>query len=214
MMRKPRDAGDSFSLGRLYRQIPGEDLSEGDLERKLFKKPVPFFVRFCRNIYKMIPSLGRGAKFEKKFAEAISFLGWDLKAEELSAASKIVLLGSVVLGFVFVLVAVFSPLRDIFSGIFGPFGLIMSGGFAVIIVLMVSSFFQNYPLGIAEKEKTRALTYVPEIMGYMIMSMKLVPNLEKAVEFSAEHGRGKIAFDLKNLLWETQLGVHNSLSEG
>ena len=213
MMRKPRDAGDSFSLGRLYRQIPGEDLSEGDLERKLFKKPVPFFVRFCRNIYKMIPSLGRGAKFEKKFAEAISFLGWDLKAEELSAASKIVLLGSVVLGFVFVLVAVFSPLRDIFSGIFGPFGLIMSGGFAVIIVLMVSSFFQNYPLGIAEKEKTRALTYVPEIMGYMIMSMKLVPNLEKAVEFAAGHGKGKIADDFRDAIWNVQIGVFSSLSE-
>ena len=51
-------------------------------------------------------------------------------------------------------------------------------------------------------------------MGYMIMSIKLVPNLEKAVEFSADHGRGKIADDFKTLIWEVQIGVHNSISEG
>jgi hypothetical protein len=66
----------------------------------------------------------------------------------------------------------------------------------------------------AESEKVKALTYIPEIIGYMIMSMKLVPNLERAVEFSAEHGRGKIADDLRKLIWDTQIGVYSSLSEG
>jgi len=44
--------------------------------------------------------------------------------------------------------------------------------------------------------------------------MKLVPNLEKAVEFGAEHGQGKIADDLKKVIWDTQLGIYNTLSEG
>ena len=78
----------------------------------------------------------------------------------------------------------------------------------------ITYYVQNYPLKKAKEEQLRALTYVPEIMGYMVMSMKLVPNLEKSIEFAAEHGRGKIAEDFRKLLWDVQLGVYNSLSEG
>jgi len=72
----------------------------------------------------------------------------------------------------------------------------------------------NYPINAADEEKNRALTYVPEMVGYMIMSMKLVPNLEKAIEFSAKHGKGKVADDFKKLIWDFQIGVYSSISEG
>jgi hypothetical protein len=36
--------------------------------------------------------------------------------------------------------------------------------------------------------------------------MKLVPNLEKAIGVCCNHGHGKIADDLKKLLWEVKVG--------
>src|SRR3989338_7389409 len=66
----------------------------------------------------------------------------------------------------------------------------------------------------ARKEQTLALGYMPEIVNYMISSMRLVPNMEKAVEFTATHGRGKIAEDMKKLIWDVQIGKYLSIEEG
>jgi hypothetical protein len=65
----------------------------------------------------------------------------------------------------------------------------------------------------ADKEKLLALAYVPEIVNYFTMSLRLTPNLEKAVEFAANHGRGKIAEELKKIVWDVQLGRFESVEE-
>ena len=49
---------------------------------------------------------------------------------------------------------------------------------------------------------------------YMGMSMKLSPNLERAIAFAAEHGEGKIAESFRELLWNSQTGVYSNLEEG
>ncbi|VVB70974.1 Uncharacterised protein [uncultured archaeon] len=65
-----------------------------------------------------------------------------------------------------------------------------------------------------EREKSLSLGYIPEIVNYLIMSMRLSPNLEKAVEFAAVHGRGKIAEDFKTLVYYVQIGKYESVEEG
>ena len=204
------------TIGELYGGITvsGKDFSEGD--RKLRKKQEPSFVSLCKRLYAMSPSMGKGGAFTEENKKAVQFLNWQLSPEEFSGASKIVLMLSLLAAFVAGTLVLFTPLNAIFSAlkITGINALLFAYGPFLLGAVGLVSYFQGFPALEARKEQTRALTYVPEIMGYMIMSLKLVPNLEKAVEFSAEHGRGKIAFDLKNLLWETQLGVHNSLSEG
>jgi hypothetical protein len=156
-------------------------------------------------MYKRFPSLGRGAKFSKENKQAVDFLAWDLLPEELAAGSKFVLFFTIIAGIALTLLVLFTPLKTIVGGAVGP---AMAPLFAmlpfIIIALAATNFVQRYPMSAANVEKTRALTYVPEIVGYMIMSMKLVPNLEKAIEFSAEHGRGKIAEDFKRLFWKQQ----------
>jgi hypothetical protein len=88
-------------------------------------------------------------------------------------------------------------------------------GFIPIIVLAVMVFYvQRYPLNKAEAEKMKALTYVPEIMNYLIMKMRLQPNLETAVEFAAEHGEGRIADEFKELLWKNRVGIYDNIEEG
>ncbi len=211
---KERNIGAASSEpGALYKGIK---LSAMEItgESALVKKKVPRFVSFCRGMYKRFPSLGKGAKFSKENKQAVDFLAWDLLPEELAAGSKFVLFFTIIAGIALTLLVLFTPLKTIVGGAVGP---AMAPLFAmlpfIIIALAATNYVQHYPMSAANVEKTRALTYVPEIVGYMIMSMKLVPNLEKAIEFSAEHGRGKIAEDFKRLLWDVQLGVFNTVSE-
>ena len=214
-MARKNKARVELTPGDFYRGITIESENFGDGEGKLVKRELHPFVRFCRSIHKRFKGLGKGAKFATEHQEAVEFLGWDLKAPEFAATSKFMLIVLVVIG-VLVSVGIFlSPLRTLVEGLVPMKELIIVYIMApfVMVALVVVAYIQNYPISAAKSEQTKALTYVPEIVGYMIMSMKLVPNLEKAVEFSAEHGTGKIANDFKKIMWDTNIGVYATLSE-
>jgi hypothetical protein len=205
----------SVSPGELYKGISYSRKDFGT-ETRLIKKKEHWFVLFCRKIFSLFPSLGKGAKFSKKYKEAVDFLGWNLTPEEFSAAIKASMLFSVFVAFILFALSFYLGLFDAlleFTGnpLISYFYLFLP---LILIVYVAVNFVQKFPLNEAKVEQVRALTFVPEIMGYMIMSMKLVPNLEKAVEFAAFHGRGKIAEDFRKVIWNVELGLYNTLSEG
>ncbi len=164
----------------------------------------------------MFPSLGKGAKFSQKYKEAVDFLNWNLTPEEFSAAIKFSMIASVFFAFILFVLSFVFGVFDLIVGFIGDplmayFYLFVP---LILVVYVAVNFVQKFPLNEAKLEQVRSLTYVPEIMGYMIMSMKLVPNLEKAVEFAALHGRGKISEDFKRVIWNVELGIYKTLSEG
>ncbi len=205
------------SPGELYGEITVamDDFEEG--ERKLTKKAVHPFVGLCQGIYRRFPFLGSGGQFNEENKDAVEFLEWPLTAEEFAAASAFTLYVSAVIAVLIIfIIFLFTPIPQMVGEI--AQGIPFLDLFYIFIPFLVTVFYlvnyvQTYPAKEAKKEQVKALTYVPEIVGYMIMSMKLVPNLEKAIEFSAEHGKGKIANDFKKMIWDTQLGVYSTLSE-
>lgn len=202
--------------GEIYRAIPATRKEFEREEIMLSRKAVPPFVRFCRRINRAVPSLGKGGKFNKENQEAVEFLGWDLNAGEFCAAGKFVLISTLLAGFAIALAVYLSPLKGIVDSIAGGMQFMTPVYIfcpLIILSLYLTNYVQTYPIKAARVEQVRALTYVPEILGYMVMSMKLVPNLEKAIEFAAKHGRGKIAEDLRKLIWEVEIGVYTTLSE-
>lgn len=204
------------SIGELYGKISSTSEDFDGAQRKLVREPDHPFVRLCKSLSKMSPGFGRGGKFTEENAFAVDFLKWKMTAEEFTAASTIVIilssLGALVLGSI----VLFSPLNEILKilGVQQASALAYAYGPFLLIAAAIVYIFNSYPSSEAKREQTRALTYVPEMMGYMIMSIKLVPNLEKAVEFASEHGKGKIAKDFQDIIWQTQLGMYNSVSEG
>lgn len=204
------------SLGKLYRDIPVSSdafFSKEDLTIP----PEHWFVTVCRKLHARFPDLGKGSAYSAEYKEAVTFLGWNLKPEEFSAAVKAVTVLTIAAGAVFAVV--FGLLFGEFIGgilgvdpgiapilyIFVPF---------IIIAVVLANYVQTFPVAEARREQIRALTYVPDMIGYMVMSMKLVPNLEKAVEFSAEHGKGRIAQEFKRIIWNTNLGMYTTIAEG
>ncbi|MCX6800804.1 MAG: hypothetical protein NTZ73_01295 [Candidatus Diapherotrites archaeon] len=226
--------GPEASPGQLYSKITSlGDISFDDEGGKSVVEQDNDFVKYCKQLYKKNPSLGKGALFSEKHQEAINFLGWRLTAGEFAAGIKgtfttalfpiiVVLVLAYLFGVGFQIspeyntyqiIGYSQPLFEMFGGDTNTTFLMLAGvlfGFTGLIIY----YIYNYPIVIADAEKNKALTYVPQIVGYMIMSMKLVPNLEKSIEFSAKHGRGKVAKDFKKVLWDFQIGVYGSVSEG
>lgn len=158
----------------------------------------------------MFASYGKGGKFTDEEAEAFAFLGWDITPEQFCAAYKGIQgtglwIGLAVAAFVFFLGE--SMLPD----------MMMRAGISIAFVAMpfvFSRMYRKMPFSQVETEKIQSLAYVPEIINYLTMSMRLTPNLERAVEFAANHGRGKIAEDLKKIVWDVQIGRYESVEEG
>ncbi len=84
----------------------------------------------------------------------------------------------------------------------------------IFLTLAMVTYVQKYPVSAANGEKMRALTYVPEMLNYLVMQMRLQPNLERAVDFAAEHGEGRIAEEFRELLWKNRIGIYKSIEEG
>ncbi|MFH0970404.1 MAG: hypothetical protein V1776_03005 [Candidatus Diapherotrites archaeon] len=211
----PRNENASPSIGSLYKDIPVS--SDAFFAKEDLAIPKEHgFIRFCRDMYKRFPGMGKGAVFTEEYQEAVTFLGWSLRPEEFSSAVKgsmvsILLIG----GFLSVLLGiVFGETIGALLGVSGLVSIVYLFFPVIVIAVVVSNYIQKFPIAEARREKIRALTYVPDMIGYMIMSMKLVPNLEKAVEFSAQHGKGRIAEEFRRIIWNTQLGVYTTVAEG
>lgn len=144
----------------------------------------------------------------KKYREALDFLGWEIDDATVFAAPKTAAVMGLMVGIVIsftllTLLGMGDPLVTLFL-LFIP----------IFMLLGLMSYVQKYPLNEANDEKMMALTYVPEILNYLIMQMRLQPNLERAVEFAAEHGEGRIADEFKELLWKNRVGIYDSIEEG
>lgn len=200
--------------GEIYSSIAIDSRDFSKPSDKISKKKLHPYVIFCKKVYSKFSGLGNNAKYNEEYQKAIDFLNWDLSAEEYSATLKFVLIAGIFLA------AIVSGLINHFfiktiNNAFGSaiFAYLLVFGIPFALVFYLYIFVQKYPLNKVQDEKIKALTFVPEILGYMIMSMKLVPNLEKAIEFASEQGHGKIAEDLKKVLWEVKVGIKNSVAE-
>ncbi|MCK4884035.1 MAG: hypothetical protein KAS30_04140, partial [Candidatus Diapherotrites archaeon] len=171
---------------------------------------VPKFVKFCKWSQKQLKS--KNSKFTAQQKQAINFIGWNLTADEFASGQKMTIIIGFALSAIIGLAASFFHIISLSNGISMDNLPIL--GALVAIPLAAAAMAAKMPINAAETEKMNSMTYVPEIVNYLVMSMKLSPNLEKAIQFAAEHGRGRIADDFKKLLWDVDIGVYNTVEEG
>lgn len=205
------------NLGNLYRGIKGDASLDQAQSKQQQDIQDPKYVEWCKKAYKQFPSFGKG-NLHKKVKDAVLFLGWKLKPEEYDAfVMTLTVLGLGILFILLVLVYIVSwyMYNNIDGFDISPL-IIVAGSFVVFgsIVGYLIYHYMNYPLVKAEEEKRNSLAYLPAIVGYLTMYLKLVPNLERAIQFAAEQGEGHLAQDLRKIIWDTNLGIYSSMSEG
>ncbi len=166
------------------------------------------FKGITRSFSKTFAQYGAGQKFTPEEAEVFAFLDLEISAEEYYAASRGVFIFGMLLGLAAGAIAYISLI-----GILGMQNTLLVSLMAIMAPLALGLYYKKYPQMAADKEKLLALAYVPEIVNYLVMSLRLNPNLEKAVEFAASHGRGRISDELKKIIWFVQIGKYSSVEE-
>src|SRR3989338_7591009 len=177
-------------------------------EEKRVKKSASGFEAYCKWASKTFPAYAASEKpLDSKVQDAFNFLGWEITPGEYNAGAK----AASIFGVAFALAAFASGYY-----LFGQDLTLLTAYAAVGMgaIFLIPYLVKNTPISAAEKRKKDIMIEIPRIVGYMGMSMKLSPNLERAIAFAAEHGEGKIAESFRELLWNSQTGVYSNLEEG
>lgn len=111
-------------------------------------------------------------------------------------------------------------LAIIVTGIAAFFAGMLDGTTAAVVVLcaglaplLVFNYISEYPKRMAWYMKVHSLGDVPEVVSYIVMSMKLNPNMERALKFAACNSKRQLAKDVKKLMWDMQVRAYGSMDE-
>jgi len=133
-------------------------------------------------------------KEREKLGQSIDFLDIKATPEETQGLAMALGLSGAIIGIAVIaalsVTAGFSALWMLFAG------------FPALLFF----YLKRYPVLKAESEKRKAAAQMPAVMSYMIMSLRISPNVEKAVEFSARHSSGLFRTRLEGILFNIRTG--------
>ena len=142
----------------------------------------------------------------QEFLDSLNFCGLDVEPYE----SQILAISGAASAFILLFVL------DIFLFKFIVFGsntitLMILTTLLIPVVLMI--YLSEYPNIHARFMKIHSLGDIPEILSYIVMSMKLVSNMERAISFAAANSDRPLARDLRKLIWDMHVRVYTSMDE-
>lgn len=154
-------------------------------------------------------------KFKKKsekavssrFLDALNFSGFEIEPWEVHILSYSGGLVSLIL--MLVLDAILFTFAKYETN-----SLFVAAACTAIVPLAVMMYLSEYPKIHVRFMKIHSLGDIPEIQSYIVMSMKLVPNMERAITFAAGNSYRPLARDLKKLIWDIHIRVYSSMDEG
>ncbi len=157
------------------------------------------YTKFCK----------RAGKFEKlkNFQEPTQELQQNLEKTRLKVTGEEVIASAFLAAILGVLLLV-----PIFLGfLIFRFSIILTI-FAAPLPFALYFFVGWYPKWGAEKSKNKGWDDFPRLISYLAAALRINPNLEKAVNFTAEQGEyfGK---GFRSELWKACIGVHNNAGE-
>jgi len=166
--------------------------------RKMEKEKLLLYERIARRSEKFI-SLSFDKRTEQSLQAAIDFTG-------LRISSKAPFSLFVISIFVFFIA----------GGSLFAIGIIPNA-FGVILVLalglLVGYYLLRYPIGLMKAMRIKASSEVVLAILYMVVSMRISPNLERALRFTSSNITGALAWDMRRLMWDIEMGKYSSGSE-
>jgi hypothetical protein len=83
----------------------------------------------------------------------------------------------------------------------------------IVVPLVLVNALKNYPKTYAKYLQIRSLGDVPEVLSYLVMYLKLIPNLENSVKFTASESTTILATDLRKLVWDLEIRVYHGIDD-
>lgn len=91
--------------------------------------------------------------------------------------------------------------------------IIVAAACTAIVPFASMMYLSEYPKIYARFMKIHSLGDIPEIQSYIVMSMKLVPNMERAIAFAAKNSLRPLAIDLRKLIWDLHVRVYSNIDD-
>ncbi len=91
--------------------------------------------------------------------------------------------------------------------------------FTVGIILMLLSavmyyYFYTTPMRLRKIYELQAGSEIIMLILHIVIYMRNFPNLEGALKFATSNLTGPLAYDMKKLIWDVNMGTHRSMEQG
>jgi Flp pilus assembly protein TadB len=152
--------------------------------------------------------------FRKKAENAVSedyhnamiYTGFDLEPYETA------LFAYTTATFTFIFFFIFDLIVFRYVG-FETIALKMLIGLSLCIPILLLIYLGEYIKIHSRWMKVSSLGDIPEVLSYIVMSMKLVPNMEVAIHFAADNSNRPLAKDLRKMLWNLHVREYRGMDE-
>jgi hypothetical protein len=88
------------------------------------------------------------------------------------------------------------------------------GGIIFIAIGFAAAYWLlRYPMHVLKKMRIEASSQIVLAILYMVVSMRISPNLEGALNFAASNVSGALAWDMRRLLWDIEMRKYYSIND-
>ncbi len=149
--------------------------------------------------------------FNKDYINNLNFTGLKVKPIDILRLSYTTAFLTFLSLFLFDLIVILSYGSDIFS--IDPITLLLMFSITFILPFVLMNLLANYPKTYAKYIKIHSLGDIPEITSYLVMYLKLVPNLENSVKFAASESSTSLSKDLRKMLWDMEIRIYHGVDD-
>jgi len=89
----------------------------------------------------------------------------------------------------------------------------IAGIIIISLGLALGYWLLKYPMGVLKKMRIEASSQIVLAVLYMVVSMRISPNLEGALRFAASNVSGALAWDMRRLLWDIEMRKYYSVND-
>ena len=149
--------------------------------------------------------------FPPDYIKNLNFTGLEVEPRDILLLSYAGAFISFLSFFIFDLLILFTYGFNIGKIDFITLILMLSVSFIFPIIIM--NMLANYPKTYAKYMKIHSLGDIPELISYLVMYLKLVPNLENSAKFAASESKTALASDVRKMLWDMEIRVYHGIDD-
>ncbi len=149
--------------------------------------------------------------FNQEYLENLNFTGLEVTTYDILLASYAVAFLSFIALFLVDLLIIIVYSSDIAS--LDLLTIFLMFSMTIILPIVLLNLIVSYPKTYAKYIKIHSLGDIPEILSYLVMYIKLVPNLENSVKFAASESNTQLAKDFRKMLWDMQIRTYHGIDD-
>lgn len=96
------------------------------------------------------------------------------------------------------------------------FGIGLGSGDGLLMCLLsipVAYYLYTYPMRLERRYRIRIGSEISFLILYMVVYMRESPNLEGALEFASRNLSGPLAWDMRKLMWDVEVGKYRNVDD-